>query len=270
MMRQMAPAASGVLIDAYYGAWPAIATERHAAAHKGMLVRVEKSGSPQEQGRRPDGRDRAGLERREDQAHGRRRRQAARALRARRARLRRAPVLPDPARSTTSVKQVRHPDAPGARGLPLRRREEDRPGLRRPQGRDRHRERPPDFSQFCDVYKAEFPGTLGTDSDDQLTRQRPRPVLRQASVKPWVLLSAGVDYDRVLQAGPNCDGVRLPPACWAAGPSGRSTSSRTAPRPAPSSPPPTGLKRVSDVGKVVVQKHGTPWFARYGLTKPTT
>src|SRR3954465_13830608 len=26
MMRQMAPAASGVLIDAYYGAWPAIAS----------------------------------------------------------------------------------------------------------------------------------------------------------------------------------------------------------------------------------------------------
>src|SRR5277367_5862151 len=26
MMRQMAPAASGVLIDGYYGAWPAIAT----------------------------------------------------------------------------------------------------------------------------------------------------------------------------------------------------------------------------------------------------
>ncbi len=44
MMRQMAPAASGVLIDAYYGAWPAIATEA-LPPHKGMLVRVEKSGS---------------------------------------------------------------------------------------------------------------------------------------------------------------------------------------------------------------------------------
>src|SRR4051794_11221041 len=44
MMRQMAPAASGVLIDAYYGAWPAIASEALPPA-KGMLVRVEKSGS---------------------------------------------------------------------------------------------------------------------------------------------------------------------------------------------------------------------------------
>ena len=45
MMRQMAPAASGVLIDAYYGAWPAIASEA-IPPDKGMLVRVEKSGSP--------------------------------------------------------------------------------------------------------------------------------------------------------------------------------------------------------------------------------
>src|SRR3954469_17382075 len=44
LARQMAPAASGVLIDAYYGAWPAIATEA-LPPEKGMLVRVEKSGS---------------------------------------------------------------------------------------------------------------------------------------------------------------------------------------------------------------------------------
>src|SRR3954470_10048764 len=44
MARQMAPAASGVLIDAYYGAWSAIASEA-IPADKGMLVRVEKSGS---------------------------------------------------------------------------------------------------------------------------------------------------------------------------------------------------------------------------------
>ncbi len=38
-------AASGVLIDAYYGAFSAIATES-IPARKGILVRVEKSGSP--------------------------------------------------------------------------------------------------------------------------------------------------------------------------------------------------------------------------------
>ncbi len=91
MMRQMAPAASGVLIDAYYGAWPAIATEAMPPDQGDARPRREV-GQRQEQGRRPDGRDRAGLVGREDQAHGRRRRQAPRPVRARRAGLGRAPV----------------------------------------------------------------------------------------------------------------------------------------------------------------------------------
>jgi tagatose 1,6-diphosphate aldolase len=45
MMRQMSPAASGVLIDAYYGAWSAIASDA-IPPDKGLLVRVEKSGGP--------------------------------------------------------------------------------------------------------------------------------------------------------------------------------------------------------------------------------
>src|SRR6059058_1261481 len=54
MMRQMAPAASGVLIDAYYGAWSAIASEA-MPADKGMLIRVEKSGSPKNKAGAPMG-----------------------------------------------------------------------------------------------------------------------------------------------------------------------------------------------------------------------
>src|SRR5437016_5861979 len=54
MTRQMASAASGVLIDAYYGAWPAIATGA-LPADKGMLVRVEKSGSPKNKAGGPMG-----------------------------------------------------------------------------------------------------------------------------------------------------------------------------------------------------------------------
>src|SRR5262245_56095150 len=45
LMRNLAPAASGVLIDAYYGAWSAIASES-IPPHTGMLVRYEVSGSP--------------------------------------------------------------------------------------------------------------------------------------------------------------------------------------------------------------------------------
>src|ERR1043165_4355926 len=45
MARQVAPAASAVLIDAYDGAFSGIASEA-IAPDKGMLIRVEKSGSP--------------------------------------------------------------------------------------------------------------------------------------------------------------------------------------------------------------------------------
>src|SRR3954454_20375066 len=48
MMRNMAPAASGVLIDAYYGAWSAIASEA-IPPRTGLLVRYEMSGSPKNQ-----------------------------------------------------------------------------------------------------------------------------------------------------------------------------------------------------------------------------
>ena len=56
MVRHMAPKASGILIDAYYGAWPAIATGA-VPADRGLIVRVEKSGKQVERRRlaRPRG-----------------------------------------------------------------------------------------------------------------------------------------------------------------------------------------------------------------------
>ncbi len=48
------------------------------------------------------------------------------------------------------------------------------------------------LSRFCDVYKAEFPGTLGKDSDPQLQENLRK--LDAACERPWVLLSAGVDF----------------------------------------------------------------------------
>ena len=48
------------------------------------------------------------------------------------------------------------------------------------------------LSRYCDVYKAEFPGTLGVESDAQLADNLKR--LTDVCAKPWVLLSAGVDY----------------------------------------------------------------------------
>ena len=80
------------------------------------------------------------------------------------------------------------------------------------------------------------------------------------------MLSAGVDYPdyykqvkMAMETG--CSGVLGGRAFWKEyflqdGP----------PRPGPSSPRPRGVKRVTEVGAVVTE-HGTPWFARYGLTK---
>ena len=91
------------------------------------------------------------------------------------------------------------------------------------------------LSRFCDVYKAEFPGTLGQDSDNQLRDNLAG--LDAASERPWVLLSAGVDYpDYYKQV--SWPWRPAPPASSAAGPSGRSISSRTATPRAASSPPP--------------------------------
>src|SRR5207249_3249733 len=47
------------------------------------------------------------------------------------------------------------------------------------------------LSRWCDVYKAEFPGHL-SDGDDTLAKNL--KALDAASERPWVLLSAGVDF----------------------------------------------------------------------------
>ena len=50
--RNLAPSASGVLIDAYYGAWSCVAAGA-IGPQTGLLVRVEMSGSPKNKVGRP-------------------------------------------------------------------------------------------------------------------------------------------------------------------------------------------------------------------------
>src|SRR5262249_14931866 len=89
--------------------------------------------------------------------------------------------------------------------------------------------------------------------------------LSEASERPWVLLSAGVDYpqyfkqvEMAMESG--CSGVLGGRAFWKEyflqdGAQARTHFAAT-----------EGLKRVADVD-AVVQKRGTPWFERYGLTQ---
>ena len=119
------------------------------------------------------------------------------------------------------------------------------------------------LSRFCDVYKAEFPGTLGHESDDQLHDNL--QALDAASERPWVLLSAGVDYPDYykqvqMAMGAGASGVLGGRAFWKEyflqdGADARSQFAAT-----------TALKRVADVN-TVVREHGTPWYARYGFTE---
>ncbi len=116
------------------------------------------------------------------------------------------------------------------------------------------------LSRYCDVYKAEFPGTMGVESDAQLMDNLKR--LNDVCVKPWVLLSAGVDYDQykkqvemAMKAG--ASGILGGRAFWKefftyATPAERQKFAET-----------ECVKRVQETDAIV--KTGTPWFAKYGL-----
>ena len=259
MMRHMCEASSGVLIDAYYGAWSAIASGA-IPAHKGMLVRVEKSGSPKNKLGGPLGEIEPGWSVEKIKLMG-----------------------------VDAVKLLA-PFEPGEQGSGEHNfaliehvynecRKYDILFLLEPVAFPYGAEKKTDksfldrkaettiesarqLSAYCDVYKAEFPGTLGHESDEQLTDNL--HALSEASEKPWVLLSAGVDYDHYLKQVKmamecGCSGVLGGRAFWKEyflqdGAAARTKFAQT-----------TGLKRVADVGAVVTA-HGTPWFAKYGLS----
>lgn len=117
------------------------------------------------------------------------------------------------------------------------------------------------LSRYCDVFKAEFPGTMGVDSDSVLTDNLKK--LNDACVKPWVLLSAGVDYpqykkqvEMAMKAG--ASGVLGGRAFWKefftyASPAERQKFAET-----------ECVKRVQEIDAIV--KTATPWFQKYGYS----
>ena len=117
------------------------------------------------------------------------------------------------------------------------------------------------LSRYCDIYKAEFPGTFGHETDAQLVDNLKK--LNDACVKPWVLLSAGVDYDKykkqvdmAMKAG--ASGILGGRAFWKEfftypNPADRQKFAET-----------ECVRRVTETDEIV--KTGTPWFAKYGLS----
>ncbi|MDX2038282.1 MAG: tagatose 1,6-diphosphate aldolase [Isosphaeraceae bacterium] len=259
MMRHMCSASSGVLIDAYYGAWSAIASGSIPPS-KGLLIRVEKSGSPKNKAGGPMGEYEPGWSVEKIKLLGA---DAVKLL---------APFEPgEPISGEHNfafIEEVyndckKHdilfllePVAFPYNGE----KKTDKSFLDRKAATTIESAR--QISRFCDVYKAEFPGTLGHESNEQLIDNL--HALSEASDKPWVLLSAGVDYDQYLEQVKmamecGCSGVLGGRAFWKEyflqdGAAARTEFAKT-----------VGLKRVADVHNVV-NAGGTPWFAKYGLT----
>jgi tagatose 1,6-diphosphate aldolase len=118
------------------------------------------------------------------------------------------------------------------------------------------------LSRFCDIYKAEFPGHLGMETESQLRDNL--KALNAASERPWVLLSAGVDfpdYKRQVEMALDCgaSGVLGGRAFWKEfflqdGAAAREKFAHT-----------EAVERVRQVD-ALVQSKATPWFNRYGLS----
>jgi tagatose 1,6-diphosphate aldolase len=118
------------------------------------------------------------------------------------------------------------------------------------------------LSHLCDIYKAEFPGTLGRETEAQL--QKNVEALSAASTRPWVLLSAGVDFPQYKQQvamalAAGASGVLGGRAFWKEyflqdGPTARERFANG-----------ECADRVRQVDEMV-KASGEPWFKRYGLT----
>jgi tagatose 1,6-diphosphate aldolase len=258
--RQMSPAASGVLLDAYYGAWPAVASFA-IPPEKGLLVRLEKSGTPKNASGGYLGVVEPGWSVEKIKLMGG---DALKLL---------AQFEPWERHSAEYqmaflqgvyeecrkydllmlLEPISYPYGGETKADPayLRRKAESVIETAR------------QISRWCDVYKAEFPGTLGVDSDEQLVDNL--HALSESSERPWVLLSAGVDYDQYLrQVGMAVDagasGILGGRAFWKEyfqqdGAAARTKFAAT-----------TGRARVAEVD-AIVRERATPWFARYGLSR---
>jgi tagatose 1,6-diphosphate aldolase len=260
LAHNLAPKASGVLIDAYYGAWSCVASGA-IGPQTGLLVRVEKSGGPKNKLGAPLGLIEPGWSVEKIKLMGA---DAVKLL------AQFEPTEPLSGEHQFQLIEYVYNECQKHDILMLletvafpfgAEKKSDASFIKRKASTVIESAR--QLSRFCDVYKAEFPGTFSHESDSQLRDNL--QALNSASERPWVLLSAGVDYtdyfkqvQMAMTAG--ASGVLGGRAFWKEyflqdGVHARSQFAAS-----------TALKRVADVD-TVVREHGTPWFSRYGLTK---
>jgi tagatose 1,6-diphosphate aldolase len=259
LSRALSPHCSGLLVDGYYGYWSTVAA--HAVPKStGLLIRVEKSGAGKNKANAPLGEVEAGWGVAKIKRCGA---DAVKLL------AQFEPTEPDSAEHNFELTRkvyeecVRHDILFLLEPIHFpfgSEKKSDESVLKRKAQTVIDSAKV--LSRYCDVFKAEFPGTPGVESDDKLMDNLKR--LNDACAKPWVLLSAGVDYpqykkqvEMAMKAG--ASGVLGGRAFWKeyftyATPAERQKFAET-----------ECVRRVKEIDGIVQQ--GTPWFARYGFTQ---
>ena len=162
LTRALAPHASAILVDGYYGVWNALATI-NLPRNVGLLVRVEKSGGDKNDGRRSAGRHRAGLGVSQDQAHAAPTPSSCSPRSSRPSRTAPSTSSTSSSRSTRSARSTTSCMLLETVAFPF-------DGEKKDDAKYKDRkaetviESARQLSRFCDIYKAEFPGWLGSDS----------------------------------------------------------------------------------------------------------
>ena len=258
LSRALAPHCSGLLVDGYYGYWSTVAANA-VPAGTGILVRVEKSGADKNKAGAPMGEVEAGWGVAKIKRCGA---DAVKLL------AQFEPNEPDSAEHNFEFTRRMYDECIQHDILFLLEpihfayngEKDDSPSK---VGRKAQTviDSAKFLSRYCDVYKAEFPGTFGHETDAQLMDNLKR--LNDACVKPWVLLSAGVDYDKykkqvdmAMKAG--ASGILGGRAFW------KEFFTFTSPAERQKFAETECVRRVTETDAIV--KGGTPWFAKYGLS----
>jgi len=259
LARALSPAASAVLVDAYYGVWNSVASFA-IPPQTGLLIRVEKSGGGKNKHKAPLGETEAGWSVEKNKRCGA---DAVKLL------AQFEPRESDSAEHQFQLIQKVYEDCQKhdilllleTVAFPFGTEDKNSASFL-----DRKVETVIEsarwLSRYCDIYKAEFPGWLGKHTDAELISYNKE--LDKVSERPWVLLSAGVDFPQYKKQ------VEMSMKCGASGIlGGRAfwkeyfTFDTAEERQKFATTTCTG--RVGEIHKIVMET-ATPWFARYGMT----
>ena len=259
LTRALAPLASAILVDGYYGAWNAMASFA-LPRNTGLLVRVEKSEVSTNDVGAPLGSFEPGLGVRKLKLMGC---DAVKLL------AQYEPSEPNSAEHQLQFVQQVYEDCKKWDILLLLEtvafpfsgeKKDDKKYLDRKA--ETVIESARHLSRYCDIYKAEFPGYLKRETDNQLIANL--KALNEASERPWVLLSAGVDYDDYKKQ------VQMAMECGASGILGGRAfwkeyflqGEQAAREKFARGESATRVRELADL----VREKATPWFRWYGLT----